>query len=108
MWTDWQKKVKPDAQIPKQLLWDMDLKKFDVQKGQSIVVERVIQRGLPEDFYTLFKIYGGINSVRKIIKDKVAYLHPRDIAFVCMVFNLKKEDLKCYKRRRLQTIPWPC
>jgi hypothetical protein len=105
MWSNWQDKVKPDAQIPGHLLWDMDLKKFDMQKGRSIVVERVIERGRMEDFYTLFKMYGGVDKVRDIVKE-VHYLSPRNIAFACMVFDLKKEELRCYTRRRSQTIPW--
>jgi hypothetical protein len=108
MWTDWQKKVKPDAQIPKRLLWDVDLKEFDMQEGRSFVVERVLQRGTMDDFYTIFKMYGGVRGVRKIIRDEVHSLEPRDMAFACATFDLKKEELKCYKRRRLQQIPWPC
>jgi hypothetical protein len=99
MWTNWQEKVKPDAQIPKRLLWDMDLDDFDWQKCRRIVVERVIERGKMEDFYTLFKMYGGVNGVREIAKE-VHELTPRSMAFACAVFNLKKEELKCYKLRR--------
>ncbi|GHT12936.1 hypothetical protein AGMMS4956_08310 [Bacteroidia bacterium] len=107
MWTDWQKKVKPDATIPKYLLWDMNLDEFDMQKGRALVVERVIQRGAPEDFYTIFKMYGGVKGVRQIIQNEIYHLHPRDIAFVCATFDLKKEKLECYKRRRPQVVPWP-
>jgi hypothetical protein len=105
MWSNWQDKVEPDRQIPKHLLWDMDLKRFDMQKGRTIVVERVIERGKMEDFYTLFKMYGGVDKVRDIVKE-VYHLSPRNIAFACMVFDLKKEELRCYVRRRSQTIPW--
>ncbi|MDR2804323.1 MAG: hypothetical protein LBB85_01565 [Dysgonamonadaceae bacterium] len=106
MWSNWQEKVKPDAQIPKHLLWDMDLKKFDMQKGRSIVVERVAERGKLEDFYTLFSMYGGVEGVREIIKNEVYELPPRAMSFVCAAFDLKMEDLKCYKLRRSPVIPW--
>jgi hypothetical protein len=107
VWTNWQKKVKPNAQIPKYLLWDMDLNDFDWQKCQKIVVERVIERGKLEDFYTLFAMYGGMEGVRKIVKE-LHSLSPRTIAFAFAVFDFKKDELKCYKTQRLQLIPWDC
>jgi len=102
MWTDWEKKVKPDAKIPSYLLWDMDMKNFDWEKCKSIVVERVIERGLPEDFYTLFKMYGGVEKVREIAKNIRHFRWERDIAFTCMIFDIKKEEMECYKRKQLR------
>ena len=102
MWTDWEKKVKPDAKIPPRLLWDVDLKKFDWEKGKDFVVERVIEYGMPEDYYTLFKMYGGVEGVREIVKTIRHFRYPQDLAFVQMVFDLKKEDMICYERKRLR------
>jgi hypothetical protein len=72
MWSDWKKKVKPDAKIPAHLLWDTDLEKFDIQKGRAIVAERVAERGDLDDFYTMFSLYGGVEGVRNIYKMKFA------------------------------------
>ncbi|MDR1227116.1 MAG: hypothetical protein LBK47_09510 [Prevotellaceae bacterium] len=98
MWTDWEKKAKPDAKIPSHLLWDVDLKKFDWEAGKSLVVERVIERGDDQDFYTIFRMYGGVDGVREIAKNIKQFTYPQDISFVCMVFDLKKEELECYKQ----------
>ena len=100
MWTDWEKKVKPDAKIPSRILWDVDLKKFDWEKGKDFVVERVIERGLPEDFYTLFKMYGGVEGVREIAKNIKYFRWKQDIAFTCMIFDIKKDEMECYKRKK--------
>ena len=54
-----------------------------------------------KDFYAAFKLYGGIEGFREIIKE-VPSLSPRDMNFVCVVFNLKKEELKCYTRKLLR------
>lgn len=103
MWTDWEKKFDAEATIPKHLLWDVDLKNFDRQKGRAIVVLRVIERGTMEDFYTLFRMYGGIKGVRKIIKNNILHFrYPQDLAFVCMAFDLKEEEMECYKRKLLR------
>ena len=102
MWSDWKEKVKSDMQIPRKLLWDVDWNKFDVQKNKKLVVQRVIEYGLPEDYYTIFQLYGGISGVRKIIKEISHFRYPQDISFVCMAFNIKKEELECYKRQQLR------
>ena len=96
--------MNPDAKIPPHLLWDVDLKNFDWEKGKSFVVERVIERGRMEDFYTLFQMYGGVEGVRKIIKKNIFHFRfPKDLTFVCTAFDLKEEEMECYKRKLLRT-----
>ena len=80
------------------LLWEYDLSHFDWWKSRKIVVQRVIERGWLKDFYAAFNLYGGISGFREIIKE-VPSLSPRDMNFVCVIFNLKKEELRCYTRK---------
>ena len=103
MWSNWKSDLKPeDVVIPKRLLWDQDLNDFDYQENCKIVVQRVIEDGLPEDYNLIFAMYGGIQGVREIIKEVHHFRYPQDIAFVCIAFDLKKEELGCYKRQQLR------
>ena len=103
MWTDWEKKIDPNSTIPRRLLWDMDMEEFDMQKGKRLVVERVIERGREEDYITIFRMYGGPKGVRKIIKEDITYFRwPWDEAFARMAFELKEEEMACYKSRLLR------
>lgn len=77
------------------LLWDQDLTAFDWQANRVLVVQRVVERGWPNDFLAAFNMYGGEIGVREIIKD-IPYLSDKDMHFVCTYFDLKKEELKCY------------
>jgi hypothetical protein len=105
MWSNWKNIVKQDEiSIPKRLLWDMDLGDFDLQKNKKIVVQRVIEDGLPEDYPLIFSLYGGIEGVRDIIKHIHHFRYAQDIAFVCIAFDLKKEELECYKRQQLRNL----
>ena len=83
------------------LLWEYDLSDFDWWKSRTIVVQRIQERGWLEDYYAGFNLYGGIEGFREIIKE-VPFLSPRDMNFACIVFDLKKEDLKCYTRKLLR------
>ena len=94
--SDWKEKSK-DLQISKSILWEYDLSEFSWYDMRSIVIQRVIERGWMNDFYAAIRIYGGISSVKEIIKD-IPSLSNKDMTFVCSVFDLKKEDLRCYTR----------
>lgn len=94
---EWEKY--PNCEISPSLLWEYDLSDFDWWKSHKIVVQRVIERGWPKDFYAAFRLYGGIEGFREIVKE-VPSLSPRDMNFVCNCFNLKREDLKCYTRKK--------
>ena len=95
------KKYKDLYSVSPTLLWEYDLSDFDWWKSRKIVVQRILERGWLKDFYAAFNIYGGIEGFREIVKD-VPYLSPRDINFVCIAFNLKKEELRCYTRKLLR------
>lgn len=95
------KKDKSTPSISPSLLWEYDLSHFDWWKSRKIVAQRVIERGWLTDFYAAFNLYGGIDGFREIIKE-IPNLSPRDMNFVCIVFNLNKEELKCYTRKLLR------
>ena len=97
-------KSKSDAQIRDSLLWEFRENDVDYDKMKSIVVQRVIERGRMDDFYAILNKYG-VDDTKKIIKN-LSYLNDKDIAFVCAVFELNKEDLKCYTRKQLLKQHW--
>ena len=76
-----------------------------INPGRTIVVQRVIEMGTPEDFFAAFDLYGGIQGFREIIKT-VPYLNALDVHFVCTFFDLKKEGLRCCTRKQLNPIHW--
>lgn len=58
-----------------------------------------------EDYFAAFDLYGGMEGFRGILRE-VATLPERDMNFVCKVFDLKKEELRCYTRRQLRLQLW--
>lgn len=89
-------KTSPKILINKRLLWEYDLNKFDYEKNCDIVVQRVIERGAQKDFIAIEKLYGK-NRIKNIVKNKVKYLNDKDMNFASHYYNIKKEDMKCYK-----------
>jgi len=105
MFQDWKTRIKDNPQVSEWLLWDINTSKMTAESWQRMklfVVQRVIELGKENDYYAIFRLYGGPEGVREIIKQIRSVLHPKDEAFVRTVFNLKKEDLICYERKRLR------
>lgn len=97
---DWKEKSK-GAEISATLLWEYDLTRFDWQKMCILVMQRVIERGWMKDFYAAIRLYGGVENVKEIIRN-IPVLSEKDMSFVCAVFGLKKEELRCYTRKQLR------
>ena len=89
-----------DAQIRTSLLWEYEIKDFDWQAMRDIVVQRVIERGKMEDFYAALNLYG-LDSFKSAIKN-IPFMNKKDISFVCNVFEIKKNELKCYTHEQLR------
>jgi hypothetical protein len=88
----------PDARLRPSLFWEYDLSRFDWDKMRVLVVQRVVERGRDEDFYAILNLYG-LEGVKESIK-QISVLTPRDIVFVCTVFDLQEADLKCCTQKR--------
>ena len=89
-------------QINKGLLWEYCLEEFDWQRYRRIVVERVIKMGRLSDWYGAFDLYGGIRGFRKIARDEVVDLTPRELQFMCSALNINLTDTRCYKQAQLR------
>ena len=84
------------------LLWEYKLEGFDWQKYRKTVAERVISMGRLNDWYAAFDMYGGIRGFRKIARDEVVDISPRDLNFMCHALKINKEDTRCYKQAQLR------
>lgn len=93
-----------DAQLRPTLFWEYDLADFDWQAMRTLVVQRVIERGRPDDFYAMLNTYG-LEGVKESIKE-IPSMNPKDMSFVCSVFGLKKEELKCYTKKQSRPELW--
>lgn len=86
------------------LLWEYDLTDFDYQSMQLIVVQRVVERGWPTDWYAILNMYG-VEGVRQAIKD-LPYLNEKDMRFVSLVFDIPFNEMKCFKNKQSMPLHW--
>jgi len=86
------------------LLWEYDLTDFDYQDMRKVVVQRVIERGWPDDFYAIFNLYGedGVIEAIKQIKS----MNRKDMNFVSVVFHIPLNQLRCYEEKPSDQKHW--
>ena len=97
-------KLHQNSKVRESLLWEYDMERFNWDDMRNLVVQRVIERGRMDDFYAILNRYEP-SGVKQAIS-QIPYLNPRDLSFVCSVFNLKKEKLKCYTRQQSMIQHW--
>ncbi len=94
----------PDAILNPKLLWEYRLSEFDYHDMRNVVVQRVIERGWPSDWYFILNYYG-IDGVKEAIKN-IAYLNDKDQNFVCHQFDIPLTSMKCYEKKQLTNQHW--
>lgn len=93
-----------NIRIRESLLWEYQSEVVDYESMKSVIIQRVIERGRIDDFYAIINLYG-VNTIKREIKE-LPYLNDKDIAFVCAVFDMKRENLKCYIKKQSQKPHW--
>ena len=93
-----------EARINPGLLWEYDMARFDFYEMRNVVVQRVVERGWPDDWYAALNIYGEAG-----MKDAIRalpYLNDRDMHFVSVLFEIPLSELKCYERKQSRQSHW--
>jgi hypothetical protein len=93
-----------DARLRMSLLWEYDKEKIDWFRMRNIIVQRVIERGRPDDFYAILNKYS-LEGVKEAIRE-IPYLNKKDLAFVCTIFEMSRNELKCCTTKRLKSQHW--
>ena len=93
-----------NANLDRHLFWEYTINDEsdwnNILKNKRLVVKRVIELGRIEDFYAIFNLYGGVENVKSIIKE-IEFLNKKDMNFVSVIFKIKLEELRCYKKMLL-------
>ena len=87
---------KPD--IKKRVFWDVKYDDLDFEKDRFYIIEKVMNYGVWSDFLALIRFYGEDTIKKEIVKS--AYLKKDVLNFICVYFNLKPSQFKCYNRRQ--------
>jgi hypothetical protein len=83
------------------LFWDCDSSRLDPFIDRSLIIERVFSRGTENDEKEIFAYYD-----RELIKNSILgikYLDKKTLNYLSIVFNVPKEEFRCYKQSLLES-----
>ena len=78
----------------KELFWDINFDSIDYETNARFVVERVVTRGNLKDWFTLKEFYG-IDRIKSEVKN-IRFLDKLTLNFLVSLFNIKKEEFRCF------------
>jgi hypothetical protein len=78
------------------LFWDCNVDILDPDIDIKLVLERVFSRGTENDEKIIFSYYG-----KEIVKNTILgikYFDRKTLNYLSVVFNISKENFRCYKQ----------
>jgi hypothetical protein len=89
------------SKLSKYLFWDCNIERLDPNIDKKLILERVFSRGTENDEREAFNYYG-----KNVIKDTVLdikYFDKKTLNYLSIVFNIPKEEFRCYKCSLLES-----
>lgn len=90
--------------LSKTLFWDCDFSKIDWDKSYSFVIQRVLERGTLDEWFDIKKHYG-MEKIKETVLN-ARYLNKKVLSFCSTIFDVPKEDFRCYKLQQLNPGHW--
>ena len=92
------------TQFSPHIFWDVAPNDIDLKNHASFILERVMRYGRLKDWALLQKIYG-LPTIKKLALG-ARDLDDFSIAFLSLIFNVKKESFRCYRQKQSQPSFW--
>ena len=97
--------IVPKPDFPPMFFWDLKYDRIDWAASSATVIQRVLERGMPEHWQELQRFYGR-EIIVTALKELITYLPDECIDEASLYFDIKKEEMLCYKRKQSQPKLW--
>ena len=76
------------------LFWDVDMNSLDFEKSKKLIIQRVLDYGLIDDWQIIFKTYG----ISEIAKTAITLrdLDKKSASFISVLSKIPIEQFLCY------------
>ena len=93
--TDKQTKPGAEMQLSRVIFWDTDYDAIDWDNKARYVIERVVSFGTVSDWRAIQKKYGMDRIRNEMLHSRD--LDPKALSFFISIFDIPKEQFRCYK-----------
>ncbi len=87
------------------IFWDVDYTKLDFELRANFIIERVFERGDVQDIRNCRQFYGEEKVVETLLSAK--YLTEHTLYFVSTIFDIPKDQFRCYSLKQLNPELFP-
>jgi hypothetical protein len=91
-------------ELSREIFWETNYDKIDWDGKAAYVIERVVQYGTLNDWRTILAYYGKERIGKELMQSR--YLDPKSLSFISCIFNIPKEQFRCYTLIQSQQIHW--
>ena len=91
-------------QLSRVIFWDTDYEMIDWEKNARYVIARAIMYGTIEDWRTIQAEYGMDRIREEMLQERD--LDPKSLSFLSCIFNIPKENFRCYTQIRSNPGHW--
>jgi len=84
------------SKLSEYLFWDCNINLLDPDIDKKLILERVFSRGTENDEKETVNYYGK-NIIKNTILD-IKYFDKKTLNYLSIVFNIPKEEFRCYKQ----------
>jgi hypothetical protein len=86
------------------LFWDVDRSSVDLPKNAVWLTQRVLEKGYWSDWKYLVSLLGKEEIIESV--KQMRSLENKALSFVCCVFEIDKNELRCYKNKQSLSTHW--
>jgi hypothetical protein len=90
--------------LRKELFWDVNFQKLDINTHKRLIIERVLSLGNLNEFFFLLSTYDR-NTIKQVVK-QAGNLDAKTIEFAASYFEINRTDIKCYTKKQSTHIHW--
>ena len=93
-----------NLELSRVLFWDTDYDKINWDSRARYVIERVVTLGMKSDWDQIKAYYGMERIKAETLESRE--LDDKTISFLACIFDLPKEDFRCYRLKQSSLQHW--
>lgn len=86
------------------LFWDVDYNELSFEKSKKLIIHRVLEFGLMQDWKIIKEIYG-LETIKTVALG-LRNLDEVTLSFLATLFHLEKENFRCYTPKTSMPSSW--
>lgn len=92
------------AMLSPHLFWDVDRSKLDIRRSKKLIVQRVLEYGLLNDWVLINK-HLGLREISEIATN-LRSLDEKALSFISFLSKIPKEKFLCYTMKQSSPKHW--